>query len=595
MIWKHMKRRVVCYAVLSAFCLLSGAQSYRTLTVWHDAVPIEYSLTRLDSVSFDSENGLMLVSYTDSKLKEVKDTLKADEIDSITVSVPSIKSTNKKNVKELLAEFDNVPINKNSYKVVGDNNPLMGHKFGADPFGMVDGDRLYVYMTDDHLYRSTDGRPITGAWDYSDCKNVTIISSDDLVNWTDHGTQPVAGNGGPAAWAWNMWAPCAAHKTINGKEKYFMYFSNNSNGIGVLQSDTPYGPWTDPLGKALIDHNTKNCSASVVPSVYDPAVLVDDDGKAYLYFGGGIDNLDAADPRSARCVQLGNNMTSIVGTPVEIRPPCLFEDAGINKVGGKYLYSYCANFQADGGPGRGNVGYMESDNPLGPFTYVGCCSVNPGNASWAGGGGNHHHAIVEYKGKYYLLYHTRTLKSAMRASNPDINDNVELRSTCISEIKVDTKNHRITNLSLSNTTLSDAAVKQIRKFDPYKSVPGATMAWERGITTTYRTNTISTKSYCTAEAKKGSWMCLSNVDFGVEGAIGFTAVVKGKGVMKVCKSNPTNNRITTVIAVAEIPSSSVYSTVKVPVVNIPTNTCSKLYIVFSDEASLESWSFIKNE
>ena len=46
---------------------------------------------------------------------------------------------------------------------------------------------------------------------------------------------------------------------------------------------------------------------------------------------------------------------------------------------------------------------------------------------------------------------------------------------------------------------------------------------------------------------------------------------------------------------AEITSDRSYKTVKVPLVNIPPKTVSKLYIVFSDEASLESWSFIKED
>ena len=47
------------------------------------------------------------------------------------------------------------------------------------------------------------------------------------------------------------WAPAAAHKTINGKDKFFLYFANGGGGIGVLTADSPIGPWTDPLGKAL--------------------------------------------------------------------------------------------------------------------------------------------------------------------------------------------------------------------------------------------------------------------------------------------------------------------------------------------------------
>lgn len=584
-----MKRLFLIVSILSAGTVVP-AQSYRSMSVWQGSSSTEFSLVAVDSVVMDTDGSLKIVTGSSTE------TFQAADIDSVTLSVPSIKSTNTRNMKELIAEFNGVSINKNSYKPVGTNNPLMGHKFGADPFGMVDGDRVYVYMTDDHIYDS-NGNVIESG--YGDCKKVSVISSEDLVNWTDHGAQPVAGSvGGPATWANNMWAPCAAHKTINGKEKYFLYFADNANGIGVLTSDYPYGPWKQPSGmNSLISHSTPNCGGSIVPWLFDPAVMVDDDGNAYLYFGGGIDGLSAADPGSARCVQLGSNMISIVGEPKQIRPPYLFEDSGINKVGGKYIYSYCANFSAGGttstNPGSGNIGYMISDNPLGPFKYVGKCFDNPGQG-WGGGGGNNHHAILEFKGKYYILYHTRTLKSAMRKENPVILDGMELRSTCISEINVDTVNHKIANLSVSSMDISDASVKQLKNFNPYQTVPGATMAWERGIETTYRER-LGKYAYATAEAKKGSWMCISNVEFGQDGPIAFTAKVKGKGVIKVCRGNPIVNSGSALIALAEITSDRSYKTVKVPLVNIPPKTVSKLYIVFSDEASLESWSFIKED
>lgn len=584
-----MKRLFLIVSILSAGTVVP-AQSYRSMSVWQGSSSTEFSLVAVDSVVMDTDGSLKIVTGSSTE------TFQAADIDSVTLSVPSIESTNTRNMKELIAEFNGVSINKNSYKPVGTNNPLMGHKFGADPFGMVDGDRVYVYMTDDHIYDS-NGNVIESG--YGDCKKVSVISSEDLVNWTDHGAQPVAGSvGGPAKWANNMWAPCAAHKTINGKEKYFLYFADNANGIGVLTSDYPYGPWKQPSGmNSLISHSTPNCGGSIVPWLFDPAVMVDDDGNAYLYFGGGIEGLSAADPGSARCVQLGSNMISIVGEPKQIRPPYLFEDSGINKVGGKYIYSYCANFSAGGttstNPGSGNIGYMISDNPLGPFKYVGKCFDNPGQG-WGGGGGNNHHAILEFKGKYYILYHTRTLKSAMRKENPVILDGMELRSTCISEINVDTVNHKIAYLSVSSMDISDASVKQLKNFNPYQTVPGATMAWERGIETTYRER-LGKYAYATAEAKKGSWMCISNVEFGQNGPIAFTAKVKGKGVIKVCRGNPTANSGSALIALAEITSDRSYKTVKVPLVNIPPKTVSKLYIVFSDEASLESWSFIKED
>ena len=56
-------------------------------------------------------------------------------------------------------------------------------------------------------------------------------------------------------------------------------------------------------------------------------------------------------------------------------------------------------------------------DPANAGIYINRAMVHPGDASWAGGGGNNHHAVVKFKGKYYILYHTRTLKAAMRQSN----------------------------------------------------------------------------------------------------------------------------------------------------------------------------------
>lgn len=566
--------------LLSSVTLVWG-QSYRSVSVWQNGKAKDYSLITLDSLTVLEGDTTMHVYSTSSEK-----TVRIQDVDSITVWGPDIESTNKRSPAELREEFKSVEVNKDSYKPLDMNNPLMGHKFGADPFGMVVGDRLYVYMTDDHIYRS-NGTPV-GNGDYSDCKNVSIISTNDLVNWTDHGAQPVAGlNGGtgPAKWANNMWAPCAAHKTVGGKEKFFLYFADNASGIGVLTSDTPYGPWVQPSGmNQLISKNTANCGN--VTWLFDPAVLCDDDGKAYLYFGGGVPSGKDADPGTARCVQLGDDMISIVGAPKAINPPYLFEDAGINKVGGKYLYSYCSNWTSNDGPGVANIAYMISDNPLGVFTYVGRCFDNPVGAEWAGGGGNNHHSIVKYRGNYYILYHTRTLKSAMREDYPVITDGMELRSTCISEISVDEQSSRITNLSSSD--ISQEGPMQLNDFDPYKTVPGATMAWQRNVTTKY--SVIDGNSVCTAEMKDGSWMCLSNVAFGSTGAKGIKVRAAGKGLLAITSNGPGKNGRYVVIVEVD---SGAYADYIVPLWSITRNTKAKFFITAKGNISLQSWSFIK--
>lgn len=65
---------------------------------------------------------------------------------------------------------------------------------------------------------------------YAQVNKVNCISSSDLVNWTDHGTIEVADPNDAATWVACSWAPCATHKTINGQEKFFLYFCNDCIG-----------------------------------------------------------------------------------------------------------------------------------------------------------------------------------------------------------------------------------------------------------------------------------------------------------------------------------------------------------------------------
>lgn len=108
-----------------------------------------------------------------------------------------------------------------------------------------------------------------------------------------------------------------------------------------------------------------------------------------------------------RVVKLGDDMISLAGTPQVIDAPYLFEDTGINKINGKYYFSYCSSWSA----GSSNLGmsacaieYMVSDSPMGPFTYKGEAFKNIG--VFFGTGGNNHHTIQYFKNHYYLFYHT---------------------------------------------------------------------------------------------------------------------------------------------------------------------------------------------
>ena len=227
------------------------------------------------------------------------------------------------------SDFNGISI-KRGFKDIKNHNPCMTQKFSADPGVMVYNGRVYVYSTNDrNLLANAPAKNV-----YSKIRTLNIMSSSDMVNWSDHGTIQVAGAGGIAKWAASSWAPTAAHKVINGKERFFIYFANSGGGIGVLSGDSPTGPFIDPIGRPLITKSTPNCN---VEWLFDPAVLVDSNGTGYLYFGGGVPAGKDANPQTIRVVKLGWDMISLAGTAVNINAPWVFEDSGIHKLASKFF------------------------------------------------------------------------------------------------------------------------------------------------------------------------------------------------------------------------------------------------------------------
>ena len=390
----------------------------------------------------------------------------------------------------LAAYFDALTLNP-SYKKAGDGNPLFTQRFGADPGVLVWKNRMYVYTTNDVIEYAADGTIKENG--YGLVNKINCISSSDLVNWTDHGAIPVAGRKGIASWANNSWAPCAAHKVIDGKDKFFLYCCNGGNGIIVLTADDPAGPWTDPLGHGLITRSTPNCAN--VLWLFDPAVFVDNDGTGYLYFGGGVPEGQQANPGTIRVVQLGEDMISIVGEPQVINAPYVFEDSGINRIGDTYYYSYCSNWNTNGNPygmESGAIQYMTSDSPMGPFTYAG--QVFPNQGKFFGMYGNNHHSIAFFRGQYYLLYHNRPVEKAMGITG-------NYRSPQIDRLVVNPDG------TLQSVKGTMAGMKQGELVSPYKAVSAQMMRRQAGLEVTgYAADALTV-------ATTGDWLEVSGVYF----------------------------------------------------------------------------------
>ena len=149
-------------------------------------------------------------------------------------------------------------------------NPFITHMYTADPSAHVWADgRLYVYA-------SHDIDPPRGC-DLMD--RYHVFSTDDMVNWTDHGEIL---NSSQVPWGRKeggfMWAPDCAYKDGT----YYFYFPhpsdtkwNDSWKIGVATSKEPAANFT-----------VQGYIEGMDPLI-DPCVFVDDDGQAYIYNGGG--------------------------------------------------------------------------------------------------------------------------------------------------------------------------------------------------------------------------------------------------------------------------------------------------------------------
>ena len=253
------------------------------------------------------------------------------------------------------------------------DNPFITELYTADPSAHVweDG-RLYVYA-------SHDIDPPRGC-DLMD--QYHVFSTDDMIHWTDHGEILRASD---VPWGRKeggfMWAPDCAYR--NGR--YYYYFPHPSGThtgstwkIGIAISDKPAeGFKVQGYIKGMTSH-------------IDPCVFVDDDGKAYIYNGGGGECYGA---------RLKKNMIELASKPHRMEGLVDFhEGTWVHKYNGKYYLSYPDNYIDENGRQYNRMHYAMSDSPLGPWEYKGIfldatdCDTS-------------HGSIVEYKCQWYLFYH----------------------------------------------------------------------------------------------------------------------------------------------------------------------------------------------
>jgi hypothetical protein len=299
--------------------------------------------------------------------------------------------------------------------------PLVSEIYTADPSAHVWADgRIYIYPSHD----IDSGVPSDDLGSHFDMKDYRVLSMDRVGGPVT--VHDVALDVANVPWARRqMWAPDAAFKDGT----YYLYFpakdASDVFRIGVATSPSPTGPFTaqaQPIGG----------SYSI-----DPAVLADDGGAHYMYFGGiwggqlqrwesgsfdangsnsdaGNDAAPAIAPRVAR---LADNMLEFAEAPrqVVINDPegnpilagdhdrRFFEGAWVFKKDSVYYFTYSTG-------DTHFLVYATGDNPYGPFTYRG--RILEPVEGWTT-----HHSIFQHDGQWYLAYHDTQLSGRTELRN----------------------------------------------------------------------------------------------------------------------------------------------------------------------------------
>ena len=309
---------------------------------------------------------------------------------------------------EFIKNPDTAPAEFKSMKDAKASNPINTLNFCGEPTALDYNGRMYVYATNDQQqFDLNDGLVMN---DKDKITQLRVMSTTDLVNWTHHAVIDVKS---VAPWITSSTTPSVVwrHNDTTGKDEFFLYFTNANGGIGVLTADSPTGPWTDPLGKALIDSSTPG--VGTISRVIDPGVTIDADGNGWMAFGGGspVAGGTNVQPGNARLVRLGADMLSLSGDIISIAAPYHQDANKLNVIGSKLVFSYCQNNFASEAGSMHYLAINIADALTGKWSDKGMFFKNPGKSGYPTGS-NHTH--IQKLGRYwYLLYHTQSLERTM--------------------------------------------------------------------------------------------------------------------------------------------------------------------------------------
>ena len=362
------------------------------------------------------------------------------------------------------------------------NMPLFQTKYTADPSPLVVGDTLFLYTSHDASPEDIpdeNEKSSAGFFMY----DWLLWSTTDMVNWTEHGAVASLKD-----FPWRSRENGAwAIQTVERNGKFYLYAPLHGHGIGVLESDSPYGPFKDPLGKPLVWDQSNWFDI-------DPSVFVDNDGQAYMYWGN---------PHTF-WAKLGNDMISLTSGVTKLpHIPNYQEGPWIYKRDGHYYLGFASTCCPEA------LGYAMSSSPTGPWEWKGYI-MRPTHRDR----GNHP-GICDYKGHSYVfgqnydLMHLETF------------EHHERRSVSATEITYNADG----TIQEVPYWLDQKPMNQLHWLNPYQRVEAETMNWGYGLKSAKMgiENTGVVKDMPTSTGKRnmyifdindGEYIRLRGVDFG---------------------------------------------------------------------------------
>lgn len=296
-------------------------------------------------------------------------------------------------------------------------NPyLPNFEYVPDSEPYVFGDRLYVFGSHDRF-----GSDDFCVGDYQGWS----APLEDLSQWRHEGTifhreqDPSFALGNDTC---RLFAPDVARGTDG---KYYLYYGVSHTGeIHVAVCDTPAGAY-QYLGSLVHPDGTVLGKKEGDPFQYDPGVLVDDDGRIYLYSGFCFDSSKIVkfkglpeNTKGAFVYELSKDMRTVLSSPHYIVPcwrnsqgtgfegHAFFEASSIRKLGDTYYFIYSSEQGHE-------LCYATSHSPIGGFRFRGTI-VSNGDLGYQGRSqrvnytGTNHGSIVALPDGWYVFYHRQS-------------------------------------------------------------------------------------------------------------------------------------------------------------------------------------------